>query len=87
MVKRPINLISIDTTNTGVAASFNYYNKALFTSRYDESLRTKVKNSFRDQLDQAFEQIGLPEIDEKRKFGVDSKKVVLVGGNLEVGVN
>ena len=77
MVKRPINLISIDTTNNGVAASFNYYNKALFTSRYDESLRTKVKNSFRDQLDQAFEQIGLPEIDEKRKFGVDSKKVVL----------
>lgn len=47
------------------------------TSKYDLSTRTKAKNTFRDQLDQAFEQIGLPEIDERRKFGVDSKKVVL----------
>ena len=77
MVKRPINFISIDTTNNGSAASFNYYNKALFASKYDEGMRTKAKNSFRDQLDQAFEQIGLPEIDEKRKFGIDGKKVIL----------
>lgn len=77
MVKRPINFISIDTENSAAAASFNYYNKALFTSKYDEEVRIKAKNSFRDQLDQAFENIGLPEIDEKRKFGIDSKKVIL----------
>lgn len=77
MVKRPVNFISIDTTNGGTAASFNYYNKALFASKYDEGIRTKAKNSFRDQLDQAFEKIGLPEIDEKRKFGIDGKKVTL----------
>ena len=77
MVKRPVNFISIDTTNNGTAASFNYYNKALFASKYDEGMRTKAKNSFRDQLDQAFEKIGLPEIDEKRKFGIDGKKVIL----------
>ena len=77
MMKRPVNFISIDTTNNGTTASFNYYNKALFISKYDESMRIKAKNSFRDRLDQAFETIGLPEIDEKRKFGVDGKKVVL----------
>ena len=77
MVKRPVNFISIDTTNNGTAASFNYYNKALFTSKYDEGMRTKAKNSFRDQIDYAFEKIGLPEIDEKRKFGIDGKKVIL----------
>ena len=77
MVKRPVNFISIDTTNNSTAASFNYYNKALFASKYDEGMRTKAKNSFRDQLDQAFEKIGLPEIDEKRKFGIDGKKVIL----------
>ena len=77
MVKRPVNFISIDTTNNGTSASFNYYNKALFASKYDEGIRTKAKNSFREQLDQAFESIGLPEIDEKRKFGVDGKKVIL----------
>lgn len=77
MVKRPVNFISIDTTGNSTTASFNYYNRALFDSKYDEGMRTKAKNSFRDQLEQAFEQIGLPEIDNKRKFGVDSKKVVL----------
>ena len=77
MVKRPINFISIDTTSNGTATSFNYYNRALFTSRYDDGLRTKAKNSFRDKLDKGFEEIGLPAIDEKRRFGVDSKKVVL----------
>jgi len=77
MVKRPVNFISIDTTNSGTAASFNYYNKALFASKYDEGTRTMAKNSFREQLDQAFERIGLPDIDEKRKFGIDGKKVIL----------
>jgi len=77
IVKRPVNFISIDTTNNGAVASFNYYNRALFASKYDEGVRIKVKNSFRDQLDQAFDKIGLPEIDDKRKFGVDSKKVTL----------
>ena len=77
MVKRPLNFISIDTANNGTTASFNYFNKALFTSKYDEGIRTKAKNSFRDQLNQAFEKIDLPEIDEKRKFGIDDKKVIL----------
>lgn len=77
ILRRPISFISIDTVNNGTTASFNYYNKALFTSKYDEEMRTKAKNSFRDKLDQAFERIGLPDIDEKRKFGIDAKKVVL----------
>lgn len=77
MVKRPINFISIDTTNNGAISSFNYYNRTLFTNKYDESTRIKAKNTFRDQLEQAFERVGLPPIDERRKFSIDSKKVVL----------
>ncbi len=77
MVKRPINFISIDTTNNGAVSSFNYYNRTLFANKYDESTRIRAKNTFRDKLDQAFEQTGLPPIDEKRKFGIDGKKVVL----------
>ena len=76
-IKNPVNFITIDTTNSSATASFNYYNKALFTSKYDEGTRTKAKNKFREQMDSAFEGIGLPEIDSKRKFGIDSKKVVL----------
>lgn len=77
IIKSPVNFISIDTTSSGATASYNYYNKALFNSKYDEGMRTKAKNTFRDQLEQAFENVGLPKIDEKRKFGIDGKKVLL----------
>lgn len=76
-IKRPLNFLSINTSNNDTLTSFNYYNRALFTSKYDESIRINAKNTFREQLDQAFENIHLPAIDEHRKFGVDSKKVIL----------
>lgn len=77
MIKRPLKFLSIDTTSNSVAPSFNYYNKALFTSKYNESVRIKAKNEFRDKLNDAIDYVNLPPISEKRRFGVDSKKVVL----------
>ena len=77
MIKRPLNFLSIDTTNSATAPSFNYYNRTLFTSRYDEATRAKAKNEFRAKLEDALEATELPPISENRKFGVDSKKVVL----------
>ena len=76
-IKRPLNFLSINTSNNDTSTSFNYYNRTLFTSKYDENIRINAKNTFREQLDQAFESIHLPAIDEHRKFGVDSKKVIL----------
>lgn len=77
MIKRPLNFLSIDTTNSATAPSFNYYNRTLFTSRYDEATRAKAKNEFRTKLEEALETAELPPISESRKFGIDSKKVVL----------
>lgn len=77
MIKRPLNFLSIDTTNSATAPSFNYYNRTLFTSRYDESTRARAKNEFRAKLEDALEAANLPPISDNRKFGVDSKKVVL----------
>lgn len=77
MIKRPLQFIAIDTSGNTTAPTFNYYNRTLFSSKYDQSIQMKAKNAFRDQLDQAFDRIGLPQIDERRKFGVDGKKVVL----------
>lgn len=77
MVKRPFNFLAIDTSNSDATNSFNYYNRTLFTSRYDESTRLGVKNAFRDGLNVAFSGIGLEDIDEHRKFGINEKKVVL----------
>ena len=77
MVRRPINFISIDTSFGNATATFNYYNRALFSSKYDEKTRMQAKNIFRDELNQAFEKTDLPKIDENRQFGIDHKKVVL----------
>lgn len=77
MIKRPLNFLSIDTTNSATASPFNYYNRTLFTSRYDEATRAKAKNEFRAKLDDALEAANLPPISDNRKFGVDSKKVIL----------
>ncbi len=77
LIKRPLHFLSIDTTSNIAAPSFNYYNRTLFTSKYDEATRTKAKNEFRAKLEDAFETVGLPPISDNRKFGVDSKKVVL----------
>ena len=77
MIKRPLNFLVIDTTNSATATSFNYFNRTLFTSRYDDATKVKAKNDFRDKLIEAFENLDLPALSENQKFGVDSKKVVL----------
>lgn len=77
MIKRPLKFLDIDTTNSATAPSFNYYNRTLFTSRYDEPTRAKAKNEFRAKLEDALDATNLPPISDNRKFGVDSKKVVL----------
>lgn len=77
MIRRPLNFLSIDTTNSSTAPSFNYYNRTLFTSRYDEVTRVKAKNEFRAKLEDALDAAILPPISDTRKFGIDSKKVVL----------
>lgn len=77
MIKRPLNFLAIDTTSSAAVPSFNYFNRTLFTSRYDDATKAKAKNEFRDKLIEAFDNLGLPTLSETQKFGVDSKKVVL----------
>lgn len=76
-LKRPLNFLAIDTSNNDTNTSFNYYNRTLFSSKYDEKVRMSAKNIFRERLNQAFEAVELPAIDKHRKFGIDGKKVVL----------
>ena len=49
MIKRPLNFLAIDTTSSASAPSFNYFNRTLFTSRYDEATKAKAKNEFREK--------------------------------------
>ena len=77
VIRRPLHFLAIDTTNSVATASFNYYNRTLFTSVYDDATRVKAKNDFRIKLEEAFDSTHLSPISDKRKFGIDSKKVVL----------
>ena len=54
MIRRPLQFLAIDTTSSAVAPSFNYYNRTLFTSKYNEQTRAKAKNDFRTKLIEAF---------------------------------
>lgn len=76
-VKRPLNFLFIDTTANAAGPSFNYYNKSLFNSKYDNETQARAKNVFRVKLDDAFDSVALDPIDEKRQFGIDGKKVQL----------
>lgn len=77
MVKRPLNFLTIDTTSSTTSLSFNYFNRTLFTSRYDDTTKAKAKNEFRERIIEAFDNLGLPPLNENQKFGIDSKKVIL----------
>lgn len=77
MIKRPLNFLAIDTTSNGKSSSFNYFNKTVFESKYNDTTKAKAKNEFRDKLLESFDSLGLPGLNEKQKFGIDSKKVIL----------
>ena len=77
IIKRPLNFLVIDTERNNTSSAFNYFNKALFTSKYDESTRAQAKNKFSASINNAFDQLELTSIDENRKFGIDYKKVIL----------
>lgn len=76
-IRKPLQFLVIDITSNATVPSFNSYNRTLFTSRYDEATRAKAKNDFRTKLVEAFDTTELPELGDNRKFGVDTKKVVL----------
>lgn len=75
-VKRPLESIAIDTSENDAISSFNYFNRSLFNSRYTEEEKLIAKNSFRENLNEAFKALNLSDIDTNRSFGINYKKVI-----------
>lgn len=75
--KRPLHSISINTSEKSTSPAFNYYNKTLFCSTYENAVRAKAKSNFRASLDEAFEKLDLNRINENASFGLDGKKIIL----------
>ncbi|NHM15286.1 AAA family ATPase [Eggerthellaceae bacterium zg-887] len=76
-IKRPLDFLFIDASSNAAGPSFNYYSKTLFAGKYDAATQAKAKNEFRVKLEEAFDSVGLEPISERRKFGVDGKKVLM----------
>ena len=76
-IKKPFNSIFIDTSAKDVNNSFNYFNRTLFSSKYADAEKMNAKNTFRSNLEEAFNKLNLPDIDVNRKFGINDKKVIL----------
>ncbi len=64
-IKRPLNYLNIDTSTNNSENSFNYYNRTLFSTSYDDSTKMMAKNIFREQIKDVFSNIELPSIGEK----------------------
>lgn len=75
-VKRPLESIAIDTSENDAISSFNYFNRSLFNSKYTEEEKLNAKNSFRDNLSEAFKALNLSDIDANRYFGINYKRVI-----------
>lgn len=77
VAKKPIKNLFIDTSETSKSTAFNYFNRALFSNLYSNDTKLKAKNAFREKLNTSFDDVSLPDIDDRRRFGIDNKKVVL----------
>ena len=75
-VKRPLESIVIDTSENDAMSSFNFFNRSLFNARYSDAEKLTAKNMFRDNINDAFDRLALPDIDTNRRFGINEKKVV-----------
>lgn len=74
-IRKPLRYLSINTSNIDSNNSFNYYNKLLFANRYGEKQKLNIKADYISKIEDILSQID--DIDEKRKFGINTRKVIL----------
>lgn len=77
-IQKPIKYLSINTANMESNNSFNYYNKTLFNNKYNSEKRMNIKTQYISKIENLLNNIEeMDDIDEKRKFGINTKKVIL----------
>ena len=77
MVKRPLEFLTVDISDTNGNNTFNYFNRNLFNSKYDDQVKLGIKHDLRKKLNNIFDDLKLEKLDENRKFGINDKKFVL----------
>lgn len=77
-IQKPMKYLSINTSNIESNNSFNYYNKSLFNNKYDNEKKMNIKTQYISKIEGLLNSITEMEaIDDKRKFGINTKKVIL----------
>ena len=76
IIKRPINLLSIDNDDIESGSSYNYYNKSLFNNNHDNRLQSQIKNEFREKINGVFNQLPINDVNDHQKFGINEKKII-----------
>lgn len=75
VMKKPLKSIIIDTSTIDSSNSFNYYNKMLFNSIYNDIDKLEIKNAVRVGLNKVIKE-NINEFDTNRYFGINNKKVI-----------
>ena len=74
---KPLHFLPLDTSKLDRNSSFNHYNRTILHSVYEEKELLNKKHIFRSAVVQAFENGEWSPTGETRRFGIDSKKLVL----------
>lgn len=75
-LKKPLNFMLIDNDNIDKNNAYNYYNKTLFKSSHESVQQQKIKNEFRNRINELFDNLELNSVNEHQKFGVNEKKII-----------
>lgn len=74
--KKPLNYVFIDSSENKTNV-YDYYAKNLFQSKYNNGNEIPYKFNFNNGVKDAFDRLSLLEIEPNRKFGLNSKKIIL----------
>lgn len=74
---KPLHSLALDTSKLDRNSSFNYYNRTILHSVYTGQELLNKKHYFRSAVVQAFKNAEWDSTDGNRRFGIDSKKLII----------
>lgn len=75
--KKALKILNIDNSNSNSISAYDYYNKNLYLNKYSSKTIFEHKGKFREKLKESFDSLNLENISENKKFGLNSKKLII----------
>lgn len=74
--KKTLKFVPIDSSNSTSFNALDFYSKRLFLKKYEDTLTT-IKTDFRTKINQGFSELKLENLEDKKKFALNHKKLIL----------